>query len=135
MPFFYKLRFSDDLSSLLHYAHCYVPIPVAHVMSHDPQLVSAAVHALCDRDPIDMNSCRKMTHFSPRKHSSVMAGVKFTRCLYAQLLHQTFSCPRGSGFEIPSAGDQRRAACDMGMKLVSISIPPVVFSVTPVVMR
>ena len=92
-------------------------------MSHDPQLVSAAVHSLCDRDPIDMHACRKMNYFSPRKCSSVMTGIKFTRCLYAQLLNQRFNCPRNSGFYMPPAGDRRHAACDMGMKLVSISIP------------
>ena len=97
-------------------------------MSHDPQLVSAAVHSLCDRDPVDMQACQRMTHFSPRVHSSTMAGVKFTRCLYAQLLHQRFSCPRNSGFNVPPAGNQHHTACDLGMKLVSLSIHDVVVS-------
>lgn len=112
-------RFSTELGSRLHFAHCFVPAPVAHVMSHDPQLVSAAVHALCDRDPIDMKACQKMSHFSPRKHSSVLTGVKFTRCLYAKLLNQRFSPPRNSGFSIPPTSDQQHTAREMGMKLVS----------------
>ena len=114
------IRFSADLGSHLHFAHCYVPAPVAHVMSHDPQLVSAAVHALCDRDPIDMQACRRMNYFSPHKHSSVLTGVKFTRCLYAKLLNQRFSCPRNSGFTMPPSSSQQHAACEMGMKLVSL---------------
>lgn len=113
-------RFSVDLGSYLHFAHCYVPTPVAHVMSHDPQFVSAAVHALCDRDPIDMQACRRMTYFSPHKHTSVLTGVKFTRCLYAKLLNQRFCCPRNSGFNVPPSSSQQHAACEMGMKLVSL---------------
>ena len=91
-------------------------------MSHDPQLVSAAVHALCDRDPVDMQACQRMNYFSPHKHACVLTGVKFTRCLYAKLLNQRFSCPRNSGFSVPPTGNQRHAACEMGMKLVSIII-------------
>ena len=40
-------------SQVLHRAHCWLPCPVAHLISHTPQLVSAAVHALCDRDSED----------------------------------------------------------------------------------
>ena len=98
---------------------------MAHVISHDPQLVSAAVHALCDRDPIDMQACRRMNYFSPRKHSSVLTGAKFTKCLYAQLLNQRFSCPRNSGFNIPPpSSSQQHAVCEMGMKLVSFVYIP-----------
>lgn len=88
-------------------------------MSHDPQLVSAAVHALCDRDPLDMQACQRMVHFSPREHAMLMTGVKFTKCLYAQLLHQRFSSPRNNGFNLPPVGNQRYKACELGMKLVS----------------
>ena len=99
-----------------------MPLPVAHVMSHDPQLVSAAVHALCNRDPIDMKACQRMAHFSPCNNSSVMAGIKFTKCLYAQLLYQRFSPPRKGGFNVPPVGNQHHTACELGMKLVSLSI-------------
>ena len=126
----YLFRFSPDLGSLLHFAHCYVPVPVAHVMSHDPQLVSAAVHALCDRDPIDMQACRRMIHFPPRQHTSVLTGVNFTRCLYAKLLNQRFSCPRNCGFNIPPSTSQQHAACEMGMKLVSVTYIPFQLSIT-----
>ena len=34
---------------LHHRAHCLLPVPLAHALSCNPQLVSAAVHALCDR--------------------------------------------------------------------------------------
>jgi len=30
---------------------------VAHVLHHNRQLVAAAVHAVCDRDVIDMKVC------------------------------------------------------------------------------
>ena len=33
---------------------------VAHVLYHNKQLVAAAVHAMCDRDIIDMKVCLAM---------------------------------------------------------------------------
>ena len=73
-PYFYS-SFPACLKSSLHRTHCYLPCPAAHVMSHDPQLVAAAVHALCERDPADMKVCRRMECFSPSRHSSVTAEV------------------------------------------------------------
>lgn len=67
--------FPGCLQTSLHRAHCYLPCPATHVISHDPHLVPAAVHALCDRDPSDMQACRQMNCFSPAHHSSVMAEV------------------------------------------------------------
>ena len=89
------------------------------MISHDPQILSAAVHALCDRDPNDMVYCRQLKHFSPSSHSCVMTEVKFTRYLYAQLLNERFNTPRNGGFTVPPVGNPRHKACDLGMKLVS----------------
>ena len=72
-----------------HFTHCYVPMKVAHVLRHNRQLIAAAVHAVCDRDVIDMKvctitmpllswvstiqACRKMTAFPVDK--CIMTGV------------------------------------------------------------
>lgn len=94
-------------------------------MSHDPQLVPAVVHALCERDPSDTQACRGIADsaFSPVKYPSLMVDVRFTKLLYAKLLHQQFSAPRNGGFSVPPPSNPQHRACDLGMKLVRIYIP------------
>ncbi len=104
--------------TVLHHAHCYLPSLAAYALARDPQLVSAACHALSDRSPADMQVCRKMAVFSPTKHAVVMARVRFTRLLYAQLLRMQFSGAKNSGFSVPSPQSARFKECDLGMKLV-----------------
>lgn len=49
----------------------------------------------------------------------VPAQVKFTRCLYAQLMQQKFQPDRRSGYTLPAATNAKFRAYDLGMKLVS----------------
>ena len=71
----YVIRFPDSLGDRLHRTHCFLPHPLSQMMSCDSQLVAAAVHILCDRDPADMKVCRTMERFSPRKYDFVMTEV------------------------------------------------------------
>lgn len=109
--------FPCGVQTSLHRAHCFLPYPVAYVLSHDPHLVAAAVHAFCDRDHNDLQACRKMEYFSAAKHVCITAKVDFTRCLYAKLLKQHFSVPRNSGFKILPSSHPDHKAYDLGMKL------------------
>jgi len=45
--------------------------------------------------------------------------VKFTRCLYAQLVQQDFQPDKRSGFQMPSTSNPKYLSHDLGMKLVS----------------
>ncbi|KAL5473969.1 hypothetical protein EMCRGX_G028539 [Ephydatia muelleri] len=110
--------FPHGLQTSVHRAHCHLPYTAAYVLSRDPQLVAAAVHAFCDHDNSNVQVCRKMEHFSATKHSCITARVDFTRCLYAKLLRQqNLGVPRNSGFKtLPSSHPQHKAY-DLGMKL------------------
>ena len=66
--------------SLLHHAHCLLPLPAAHVLSCNPQLIAPAVHALCDRDPNDMKvGSPRCSHIGALMHHSVCTYVR-TAC-------------------------------------------------------
>lgn len=79
--------FPAAIETSQHRTHCYVPWPVGHVMSHDPSLISAVVHTLCDRGPTEMKTVQSMKHLSPATHSSVMIQVTPppTEILYCSL--------------------------------------------------
>ena len=47
------------------------------MMSCDPSLVAAAVHALCDRGPEEMKAVSSMKYFSPSTYTSLMTQVVY----------------------------------------------------------
>ncbi|XP_077980173.1 protein ecdysoneless homolog [Glandiceps talaboti] len=98
-----------------HHGYCYVPANVAMVLQQKPALVAPAVQAFYFRDPIDLKACRRMKYFSAEDR--VMARVKFTKCLYGQLLQQRFEPDKSSGWKLPSSSNPKYTAYDMGMKL------------------
>ncbi|KAK7113122.1 protein ecdysoneless homolog [Littorina saxatilis] len=98
-----------------HYANTYVPVSVAALLKEKPQLVSSAVQAFYYRDPVELKVCRTMNHFKPE--NMVVTRVRFTRCLYAQLLQQKFRPDKHSGFMLPSASNPKFKEQDLGMKL------------------
>ncbi|XP_060076683.1 protein ecdysoneless homolog [Ylistrum balloti] len=98
-----------------HYAHCYIPANLAAILEKRPQLVSSGVLAFYYRDPIDLRSCRTMQYFRPG--TRVISRVKFTRCLYAQLMQQKFQPDKRSGWVLPSSLNPKYKAHDLGMKL------------------
>ncbi|TRZ00723.1 hypothetical protein DNTS_007163 [Danionella cerebrum] len=94
--------YPEKMQQNFHHAHCYVPAGIAAVLSRRPDLVAPAVSAFYLRDPVDLQACRAFSTFPP--DTRVMTSVKFTRCLYAQLLQQTFVPNRHSGFTLPAYG-------------------------------
>jgi hypothetical protein len=109
--------FPAAIETNLHRANCYLPWPVGHMMSCDPSLVAAAVHALCDRGPEEMRAVSSMKYFSPSTYTSLMTQVRFTRCLYAKLLHLRFNPPPHSGFTLTPPTSHTHKAHELGMKL------------------
>ncbi|XP_033743269.1 protein ecdysoneless homolog isoform X1 [Pecten maximus] len=99
----------------VHYAHCYIPANLAAILEKRPHLVSSGVLAFYYRDPIDLRSCRTMQYFRPG--TRVISRVKFTRCLYAQLMQQKFQPDKRSGWVLPSTLNPKYKAHDLGMKL------------------
>ncbi|XP_033115005.1 protein ecdysoneless homolog [Anneissia japonica] len=99
----------------IHRARCYLPAKAATVLQHYPSLVAQAAQAFCHRDPIDMKACRFMKFFPPE--DLVLSQVKFTRCLYAELVHHRFQPPLRSGWKIPSSSSPKHKSHDLGIKL------------------
>ncbi|XP_048363040.1 protein ecdysoneless homolog [Sphaerodactylus townsendi] len=107
--------YPEKIQTYLHRAQCYLPIGAAAVLKQRPGLVSAAVQAFYLRDPIDLKACRIFKVFPPE--SRLMTSVTFTRCLYAQLVQQSFVPDRRSGYSLPPRSHPEYKAYELGMKL------------------
>ncbi|KAL6478331.1 hypothetical protein MHYP_G00141660 [Metynnis hypsauchen] len=107
--------YPDKIQSSLHHAHCYVPAAIAAVLSRRPDLIAPAVSAFYLRDPIDLQACRTFRNFSP--DTRVLTSLMFTRCLYAQLMQQSFVPDRRSGYTLPPRSHPQYKAHELGMKL------------------
>ncbi|XP_070801176.1 protein ecdysoneless homolog [Pituophis catenifer annectens] len=107
--------YPEKIQTFLHRAHCYLPAGIAVVLRQRPALVSAAVQAFYLRDPIDLKACRIFKTFSPE--TCVMASVTLTKCLYAQLVQQTFVPDKRSGYLLPPRSHPQYKAYELGMKL------------------
>ncbi|XP_039451271.1 protein ecdysoneless [Culex pipiens pallens] len=108
-------EFPDRIEDSHHRTTLYVPVGVAAVLKENPQLVSAAVLAFCNRDSIDLKACRAMRYFPPE--SCVYVSVVFTKCLYAMLLHNSYLPDRRTGWSLPLATDPNYKAHVLGVKL------------------
>lgn len=65
-----------------------VPRKIAHILHTEPNLVSAAIHEFCQRDPVSFEVCKKMKYFYPKDMVSIV--IKMTKTLYAQMKGQSF---------------------------------------------
>ncbi|KAH0623562.1 hypothetical protein JD844_006452 [Phrynosoma platyrhinos] len=107
--------YPEKIQAFHHQAHCYLPAGIAIVLKQRPSLVSAAVHAFYLRDPFDLKSCRIFKMFPPE--TRIMTSVRFTKCLYAQLVQQTFVPDKRSGYSLPPRSHPQYKAHELGMKL------------------
>uniref|UniRef100_W5KUZ9 Ecdysoneless homolog (Drosophila) n=1 Tax=Astyanax mexicanus TaxID=7994 RepID=W5KUZ9_ASTMX len=107
--------YPDKIQTSLHHAHCYVPAGIAALLSRRPDLIAPAVSAFYLRDPIDLQACRTFQTFPP--DTRVLTSVKFTRCLYAQLMQQSFVPDRRSGYTLPPRSNPNYKSHELGMKL------------------
>ena len=71
-----------------HNVLCYIPPKVKYLLEAKKSLISAAVLAFVNQDPVDVKTCQKLIHFT--LESLVPSRVKFTKCLYSQLVKQNF---------------------------------------------
>lgn len=107
---------SEQSLNTFHHAHCYIPAEIKYVLDQKPSLISPIVRAFCERDPIDMKACRKMEQFTIERR--LMARIRFTRCLFAQLSQQPFKPERRcSGWTLPAISNPQYKAHELGLKL------------------
>lgn len=102
-------------STLLHRACVYLPISAALLLKQNPQLISYAVRAFCNRDPIEMKICRAMKHFPPE--TRVYTQITFTKCLYALLTYHNYKPNQRTGWNLPDEKHNTYAAHNLGMKI------------------
>ncbi|ORX85322.1 SGT1-domain-containing protein [Anaeromyces robustus] len=106
-------EYPQKIESDFHYTKCYIPLKIAHLLYHEPQLISSAINAFYYRGPEGMKACSKMRNFSI--DNQVMTKVKFTKTLYAQLVSQQFFPPKI--YHLPNPNSPNFKSYELGMKL------------------
>lgn len=97
-----------------------LPQSAAQLLKQQPRLVSAAVRAFCDRDSLDTKALRTMRYFPPEA-KRLRTNVRFTRCLYAMLMHQQYVPEKRLGWNLTDAVSEPELYKEqlMGVKLAS----------------
>jgi hypothetical protein len=108
-------HFPASIHESLHRQTIFVPLGVAALLQHNPQLIAPAVQAFCNRDPIDMKVCRAMRYFPPEDR--VYTSVIFTKCLYAMVMHNNYLPDRRTGWSIPPSTSPHFKAHLLGVKI------------------
>lgn len=80
----YPMKARDSFHNVL----CYIPLEVKYLLETKKSLISPAVLAYVNQDPVDTRACQQLTHF--KLDSLVPYRVCFTKCLYSQLIQQNF---------------------------------------------
>uniref|UniRef100_A0A0A1X4Z5 Protein SGT1 homolog ecdysoneless n=1 Tax=Zeugodacus cucurbitae TaxID=28588 RepID=A0A0A1X4Z5_ZEUCU len=92
--------FSGGTNPAIHRQIVRLPLGVAALLKTHPSLIASAVRAFCERDSIDLKACRSMRYFPPEQ--CVRCSVRFTRCLYAMLMHTDYKPDRKVGWLLDS---------------------------------
>ncbi|XP_014094470.2 protein ecdysoneless [Bactrocera oleae] len=90
--------FTGTTNPAIHRQIVRLPLGVAALLKAQPSLISSAVRAFCERDSIDLKACRSMRYFPPEQ--CVRCSVRFTRCLYAMLMHTDYKPDRKVGWQL-----------------------------------
>lgn len=102
-------------NTLIHRACVYIPMSAALLLKRNPQMISYAVRAFCNRDSIDLKLFRAMKHFPPE--TRVYTQVTFTKCLYALLSCQSYKPSQRTGWSLPDEKHETYNAHILGMKI------------------
>ncbi|KAG4301482.1 hypothetical protein PCK1_002408 [Pneumocystis canis] len=111
---FHRLRgYPEKIKDYQHRTRIIVPRTVAHLLHTSPGLIAAATHEFCQRDPISLKACEKMTTFFPKDMVSVV--VRTTKVLHAQLKGQLFQ--KHPLFNLPDPESLNYEEAILGMKI------------------
>ncbi|CAK9231285.1 unnamed protein product [Sphagnum troendelagicum] len=123
-------EYPERARSGIHRARCIVPLQVAQILKHEPQLISIAVEAFYRRDIDSVKAVARMKKFLSFKGGGdgnrgddddcgiidmVEVMVSFSRAMYAQLVQQVFQAPRR--YPMPPLSSPQFKAAELGMKL------------------
>lgn len=107
------------MENFLHRSRVYVPAKVAALLDAEPNLITAAVTAYCQRDVIDQRVYRKNEQFPP--NDIVLRSVTFTKFSYAMISCEKFSLEKNN-WNFPPPTDARYKKYQLGYKIVCIYI-------------
>lgn len=111
-----KQRFDDSKpEKSQHRTTVYMPVSAVWILKQNPQIISAAIRAFCNRDPIDMRSCRAMKHFPPEMR--IYTPITMTRCQYAMLTYHNYNPDQRIGWNLPHKNHETFKAHSLGMKI------------------
>ncbi|XP_057961816.1 protein ecdysoneless homolog [Malania oleifera] len=108
----------DRAKRNVHRVRVRVPVSVAHVLKHEPCLISLAVEGFYDRDIDTMKYAAKMERFlsGGSGEELVQVSVRMSRAMYAQLVQQTFQAPKC--YPMPARSDGAAyVEAELGMKI------------------
>lgn len=108
-------EYPAKIKDSFHRATAYIPIGVAAILQHKPNLIAPAVQVFSNRDSIDVNVCRAMKYFPPENRVNV--SVTFTKCLYAMLTHSKYVPDRRTGWNLPKSDSPQFKPHNLGMKI------------------
>lgn len=107
--------YPDKIKQDQHRTKVYLPVGVAAILNHKPNLIAPAIISFCNRDPIDMKACRAMKYFPPENR--VYSSVAFTKCLYAMLCHSKYMPDRRIGWNLPAPTSPQHKSHILGIKI------------------
>lgn len=107
----YPARIKENL----HRTKAYLPVAIAAILSHKPNLIAPAILAFCNRDSIDLRACRAMKYFPPENR--IYCSVTFTKFLYAMITHSKYLPEKNIGWELPPASSEKYKAQLLGVKI------------------
>ena len=79
------------------FVNTYIPKSLALILDKNPNFISNCVLAFYLRDPFDLRACRTFKYMVP--DSRVWCQIPMTRLHYAQLMQQSFSPDKRSGYQ------------------------------------
>ncbi|KAL5699687.1 hypothetical protein ACHQM5_030556 [Ranunculus cassubicifolius] len=109
--------FPGRAMSNMHRVRVKLPVSVAHILKHEPCLISLAVEGFYDRDIDSMKFAAKMEKFLSRGSGEelVQTSIGMSRAMYAQLVQQTFQAPKN--YPMPPRSDSSYTEAELGMKI------------------
>ncbi|XP_063535163.1 protein ecdysoneless homolog [Cydia strobilella] len=75
-------NYPEKMYELFHRTVVKLPVDIAALISLKPSLMAPLVNAFCNHDFLDAKACKSIEY-----DDCVVIGIKFTKCLYAMLMH------------------------------------------------
>ncbi|XP_047993363.1 protein ecdysoneless homolog [Leguminivora glycinivorella] len=75
-------NYPEKMHNLFHRTVVKLPVDIAALITLKPALIAPLVNAFCNHDVLDAKACKSIEY-----NDCVIMGIKFTKCLYAMLMH------------------------------------------------